>query len=92
MASGTFGIRLLSFASSGLDRILGFLHPRLAPWAAFFRRFAAGLDVGLCGFPQACGSVITDEVALVLLALKHGWGVDLSAGEEGWGEVWVSGD
>jgi len=31
-----------SFAPSGLAALFPF-HPRLTPWAAFYRRFAAGL-------------------------------------------------
>src|SRR3984957_3557313 len=59
-----------SFAPSGLIQSFD-LHPRLAPWAAFFRRFAAGpfqsslargvgidFDVGAAIFFAALGCVV----------------------------------
>jgi len=49
-----------SFAPSGLVALFPF-HPRLAPWAAFHRRFAAGFPVVSSGFPLISADTKLEE-------------------------------
>src|SRR5882672_3684744 len=49
-----------SFAPPGLWRFVPLLFPRLAPWAAFYRRFAAGLQ-RLSASPSASWSLPTQK-------------------------------
>ena len=53
-------LKSVSFAPAGLVLLKSF-NPRLAPWAAFFRRFAAGTIRGLKPRFQFCCSYGTAE-------------------------------
>src|SRR5580693_6231323 len=58
MTRNIFGINVVSFAPSGLvTRSAG--DPRLAPWAAFFRRFAAYCIVGISPTAYAVGCTLS---------------------------------
>jgi hypothetical protein len=63
-ATFLYGLRF-SFAPSGLVPA-GLVDPRLAPWAAFFRSFGAGLRM-VCGFGVVTFGVITFGLPVMLI-------------------------
>ena len=72
--------RVVSFAPSGLAQIPAF-HPRLTPWAAFFRRFAAGhlvVSLDLVSFIEADDDSETRFIAVVL---RHAQGPSIAPGD-----------